>query len=157
MQIATKSLKNAVRGEGSQVKVWENSGRLQKHLQESGAIGSFPTASPTSLELTLEDKKLENAVEPYLRKLEPVVQGKDDVIGCAVAVNGAIEIADVYASHALFVKVWPTLLRGGAVDALASALVDVRTLVTTQCLAPQGAYPVSVADSVGRALPVAAA
>ena len=72
--------------------------------------------------MTLEDKKLENAVEPYLRKLEPVVQGKDDVIGCAVAVNGAIESADVYASHALFVKVWPTLLRGGAVDALASAV-----------------------------------
>jgi len=71
--------------------------------------------------LTLEDKNLENAVEPYLRKLEPVVQGKDDVIGCAVAVNGAIESADVYASHALFAKVWPTLLRGGAVDALACA------------------------------------
>jgi hypothetical protein len=117
-QAVTRGLKKAVREEMDQSKVWERAGYFQRKLQEAGLIDSLPAASPTSLQLTLENKKLAKAVEGYLKKLAPVLEGKNDVIGCAVAVNGAVESADVYASHDLFLKVWPTLLKGSAVEAL---------------------------------------
>jgi hypothetical protein len=118
-QAATKALKQAVRKERSQAGVWQNVDSFQKQLTRNAAIGSLAAASPTSLQLTLEDKKLETAVNGYLKKLGPIVQGKGDVIGYAVAVNGAVGSADVYASHNLFLKVWPTLLKGSAVEAVA--------------------------------------
>jgi hypothetical protein len=118
-QAGTKGIKQAVRAEMSQTKVWETVDALQKRLMRNAAVSALSSASPTSLQLTLEDKKLERAMNAYLEKLAPIVKDRGDVIGCAVAVNGAIEGADVYASHRLFAKVWPTLLKGSAVEALA--------------------------------------
>jgi hypothetical protein len=40
------------------------------------------------------------------------------VIGFAFAINGQINSADVYSSHALFKKLWPKLLESSAVEAL---------------------------------------
>ncbi|HEY9785821.1 MAG TPA: DUF6569 family protein [Candidatus Obscuribacterales bacterium] len=47
-----------------------------------------------------------------------VVAGKRDVIGYAFAINGKINSADVYASNALFTKLWPKLLKSTAVEAV---------------------------------------
>lgn len=46
-------------------------------------------------------------------------EGVGGVIGFAFAINGKINSADFYASHALFVKLWPKLLKSSAVEALA--------------------------------------
>ena len=76
-------------------------------------------ASATSLQLTLENSKLKEATDAYVKKLLPIVEGKTDVIGFAFAVNGQLNSADVYASHSLFQKFWPMLLKGSAVEAIA--------------------------------------
>jgi hypothetical protein len=117
-QAATKGLKNAVRAEMDQQKVWEDVAQAQMKLARNEALLPAPTtvASPTSLQLTLE--QLEKATAGHVKKLSPIVQDKNDVIGYAVAVNGVVEGADVYASHALFLKVWPMLLKGSAVEAV---------------------------------------
>ena len=41
------------------------------------------------------------------------------VVGAIVAVNGTVEAVDVFQSTPLFQKLWPKLLKGHALDALA--------------------------------------
>src|SRR5262249_26325614 len=76
------------------------------------------------LQLTLENKKLQEAVEGYIKKLQPLAEAHADAIGYAFAVNGVVNSADVYVSHALFVKLWPGLLKGSAVEAIAELKKD---------------------------------
>jgi len=53
------------------------------------------------------------------------VRSKSDVIGYVFAINGHINSADVYASRALFLKLWPKLLKASAVEAIAELNKDV--------------------------------
>ena len=41
------------------------------------------------------------------------------MIGYAFAINGKINSADVYAANALFLELWPSLLKASAVEAIA--------------------------------------
>ncbi|MHC4507160.1 MAG: ARPP-1 family domain-containing protein, partial [Planctomycetota bacterium] len=80
--------------------------------------------SPTSLQLTLESKKVKEAAEKYTKALAGVVEGRDDVVGFAFAINGEANSADLYASRALFRKLWPKLLKAAAVEAVAELKKD---------------------------------
>jgi hypothetical protein len=118
-QCPTKDLKLAVRREMAQGKVWEKVADAQMKLSANvgGSVRSPTSAS--SLQLTLENAKLQQTVDSYIKELSSIIDGKEDVIGFAFAVNGRINSADVYASHSLFKKLWPVLLKGSAVEALA--------------------------------------
>ena len=74
--------------------------------------------SPSSLQLTLEDKDLQGRVQAHLARLEESCADKPDVIGFVLAINGRVEWAEVYGSAALFRKMWPKLIRTAAVDAI---------------------------------------
>ncbi|MBV9211178.1 MAG: hypothetical protein JOZ52_11140 [Acidobacteria bacterium] len=56
--------------------------------------------------------------DAYLKKLSGIIEGQADVIGYAFAINGRVNSADVYASNALFKKLWPKLLKATAVEAV---------------------------------------
>jgi hypothetical protein len=84
---------------------------------------ALPRESPSSLDLTLEDAKLQATVKTYTDKLAAAVEGKTDVLGVAIAINGKIDSADVYESDALFRKFWPKLLKAAAEDAVAALQV----------------------------------
>ncbi|MHC5055844.1 MAG: ARPP-1 family domain-containing protein [Planctomycetota bacterium] len=77
------------------------------------------SASPTSLQLTLEKGNVKEAAEKYVTALSGVAEGRSDVIGFAFAINGEPNSADVYASRSLFRKLWPKLLKASAVEAVA--------------------------------------
>ncbi|MBI3406998.1 MAG: hypothetical protein HY040_01395 [Planctomycetes bacterium] len=103
----------------SQGDVWNGVALLQSNLSRN-AGGSVKSAqSSTSLQLTLENQRVQQAIETYLDKLFQTPDGKNDAIGFAVAVNGRIQSADVYASSSLFQELWPKLLKSSAVAALA--------------------------------------
>ncbi len=95
--------------------VAENQTRLSNNLKQS----VLAVESPTSLQLSMENEKVKEVTSQYLQKLSHVLEGNDDVIGFAVAINGKIYSADVYASRELFKKLWPRLLRATAVEAIA--------------------------------------
>ncbi len=80
--------------------------------------------SPTSLQLTLENKKVKEAAEKYTKVLSAIIEGRDDTIGFAFAINGEANSADLYASRALFRKLWPKLLKAAAVEAVAELKQD---------------------------------
>jgi hypothetical protein len=103
----------------NQNEVWNGVRTIQLKLAQ-GVGGSVQSPqSQSSLQLTLENPKVQQAVESYLTKLLPTTGDDADVIGFAVAVNGNIHSAEVYGSTELFRTLWPKLLRASAVGALA--------------------------------------
>jgi hypothetical protein len=114
-----KALKMAARDERSQSEVWDQVAMAQRKFAVSvGVAGTLPSPSPTSMQLALENKQVNEATAAYLRDLSKIVDGKPDVVGYAFAINGQVNSADMYASHDLFLRMWPKLLRASAVEAL---------------------------------------
>jgi hypothetical protein len=71
------------------------------------------------MQLALEDKKVTKAAGAYTSKLSGIIGGRPDVVGFAFAINGKLDSADVYATHDLFRRMWPKLLKASAIEALA--------------------------------------
>jgi hypothetical protein len=87
----------------------------------SGYYGAFSvasSASSSSLQLSLENKNLKQATDDYVKNLSPIIEGKNDVIGYVFAINGQINSADVYSSHAFFTKLWPKMIDASATEAV---------------------------------------
>ncbi|HEY0728855.1 MAG TPA: DUF6569 family protein, partial [Pyrinomonadaceae bacterium] len=116
---ATKELKLAAKVAGSQDAVWQNVTVAQDKLSENVAEVVNVSSSPTSLALSVETVKVKETTAAYINALSGVLRNKPDVIGFAFAINGKVNSADVYASHALFAKLWPKLLKATATEALA--------------------------------------
>jgi ARG and Rhodanese-Phosphatase-superfamily-associated Protein domain len=74
--------------------------------------------SSSSLQLSLENENLKQVVDDYVKKLSPIIEGKNDVIGYVFAINGQINSADVYSSSALFKKLWPKLIESSSTEAV---------------------------------------
>ena len=116
---ATKELKLAAKRAGSQQAVWQNVSVAQDKLSKNVAETVNVSASPTSLALSVENAKVKETTGAYISALSGLLRNKTDVIGFAFAINGKVNSADVYASHALFAKLWPKLLKATATEALA--------------------------------------
>ena len=116
---ATKELKLAAKRSVSQDAVWQNVSVAQEKLSKNVAGVVAMNASPTSYELSVESDKVKETTAAYINALNGLLRNKTDVIGYAFAINGHVNSADVYASHALFAKLWPKLLKATATEALA--------------------------------------
>ncbi|HEX2490406.1 MAG TPA: DUF6569 family protein [Blastocatellia bacterium] len=85
-----------------------------------GSVASVTDrASPSSLQLTLENKLVKDTAKDYVKNLSSIINGKRDVVGFVFAINGQINSADVYSSNALFAKLWPKMLEASAIEAIA--------------------------------------
>lgn len=117
--IATKDLKLAAKSANSQQAVWENVSVAQEKLSRNvgGSVNSSVSAS--SLELSIENSKVKENSAAYINSLAGILKNKSNVIGYVFAINGKVNSADVYASQALFAKLWPKLLKASAVEAIA--------------------------------------
>jgi hypothetical protein len=109
---------------GFQGGVWQAVASVQKKLRKNLATDVASKVSRTSLQLTLENNKLQEATDKYLSTLSRIIDGHSDVIGYAFAINGEINSADVYASTGLFKTLWPKLLHANAVEAIAEQQQD---------------------------------
>jgi hypothetical protein len=121
-RLHSKELKIATSVRHSQAEVWNKVSEAQDKLTAKLGGSVRAERSATSLQLTLEDEKVDQRVERYVRELSPVIGGGDGqrgVIGYAFAINGKVNSADLYASKWLFRKLWPKLLKASAVEAVA--------------------------------------
>ncbi len=137
-----KDLKIAAKSAKSQNQVWDKVAESQAKLSKNVAVAASPAAgsgggygrggagvaetvnvtssvSRSSLQLTLENKQVKDTSGEYIKALAAIVAGKNDVIGYAFAINGQINSADVYSSHALFAKLWAKMLKASAIEAIA--------------------------------------
>lgn len=117
--VATKDLKLAAKRANSQEAVWENVKIAQDKLSNNVGASVNATVSVSSLELSVENSKVKETTASYINALNRILHNQPDVIGYAFAINGQVNSADVYASHSLFMKLWPKLLKASAVEAVA--------------------------------------
>jgi len=113
--VATKEQKFALKGLRSQSGVWEAGREANSQL----ARNAGSTLVQDSYVLAAEDPKVKEKTEAYVRALVGAVEGKEDLVGMAFAINGEPNAAEIYATTSLFLKLWPKLLRGAAVEAFA--------------------------------------
>ncbi|MEW6734194.1 MAG: DUF6569 family protein [Acidobacteriota bacterium] len=129
--LSSKELKLAAKRSKQQGEVWEQVAEAQKKLTKNLGVSVESDKSATSLPLTLENEKLQQATEDYIKALSTIIDGKADVIGFAFAINGKINNTDIYASSALFRKLWPKLLKASAVEAIAELQTGKQNPVVT--------------------------
>jgi hypothetical protein len=116
--IASKELKMSVRKEQSQEKVWTNVEKIQEKLGENLGEEVKSDKSKSSLQLTLENKRLKMSEEEYFRRLGPVVLKKKDAVGFVFVINGSINSAEVFVTSDLFRRVWGKCVRAGIQEAI---------------------------------------
>jgi hypothetical protein len=110
-------LKLAARSARNQGQVWRGVGYEQSRLGMLLKAEVKDAKSETSYQLTLENKKLLDTVDVYVKKLTGSLDKQTDVIGYAVVINGKVTSADVYANADLFKKLWPKMLKCSAIEA----------------------------------------
>lgn len=116
------SLRMAAKHSNDQNEVWKEVLNMQTRTASNTASSLSDIqdkTSPSSLQLTLESEKVQEAIEVYMKEISDLSEKEGDVIGYAFAINGEISCIDVYSCNALFKKMWPKLIKAAAVEALA--------------------------------------
>ncbi len=122
--LSSRKEKLAARYGLSQPEVWSGVAEQQARLNDNvsrmtgKSVDTRSAASASSLQLTLENKELEDLKRQYLEQLLPALDGKTDVIGFAYAINGELNSAEVYNNRHLFGALWPKLLDAAVTEAI---------------------------------------
>jgi hypothetical protein len=103
-----------------QGEVWDSVATSQNLLAARLAAPMASEKSKTSLQLTLENERLQKAQAGFVAALEQKALADGDVVGVVIAINGTVASADLYPSNGLFRKMWPKLVRAAATEALAN-------------------------------------
>jgi hypothetical protein len=124
-----------------QQKVWNEVANTQRKLS-SGL--NAPVASPrsaSSLQLSLENDKLQQARAAYLSALRPAGEKEEDIVGYVVAINGQMRAANVYPSNALFRKMWEKQLAAAVTESIGDK----------EAAAPPAPAPLAVGEFLAKA------
>jgi len=119
--LVSKKAKLAAKHTGSQQEMWDEVAKDQEKLGTNLNTSVKARQSESSLQLTLENKKLKEETARYVKHLEKITKNRKNTLGFVFALNNEINSADIYASHTLFKKLWPKLLESCAVEAIAES------------------------------------
>jgi len=117
--VATKEIKLAAKSANSQGGVWQSVTAAQNKLSQNVGARVNSTVSESSLQLALENNKVQETADSYIKALSDITNRGNDVIGYVFAINGKVNSADIYGSNVLFRKLWPKLLKANAIEAIA--------------------------------------
>jgi hypothetical protein len=101
-----------------QQEVWAKVRKVQEGLSSNLGTTVNAAASQSSLQLALENEKLKDAQNGYLKALKAAAEKESDVVGYIFAINGKLNSAEVYPSNGLFRKMWPKLLQASVTEAI---------------------------------------
>jgi len=122
--VATKEIKLAAKRSNSQGGVWQSVTVAQDKLSRNVGARVNSPVSESSLQLAVENNKVQETADSYVKALSSIANRSDDVIGYVFAINGKVNSADVYGSNVLFKKLWPKLLKANAIEAIADLQQD---------------------------------
>lgn len=105
-------------GDDAQGEVWRSVDSMQMSLAAGLNASVTSSLSESSLQLALENEKLQNERRVFVETLLPRGELEPDVVGLVIAVNGRIASADIYPSNALFRKLWPKHVNAAATEAI---------------------------------------
>lgn len=111
-------------GASHQEDVWRSVGAMQRALGHAVRAQVADRRSRTSLQLSLENKRLASALAGYENNLARLLEEHTDAVGYVFAVNGRINSGDEFGSAGLFRKLWRRQLKAAATEAVAE--VDAR-------------------------------
>jgi hypothetical protein len=103
--------------------MWDEVKKTKNKLSAKLGEAVASERSESSLQLALENVKLETTKARFQSELLKSVPIENDVVGLAFAINGKINSADVYQSNGLFRKLWPKLLDAAVTEAVAEEVV----------------------------------
>lgn len=116
--LSSKQLKLAAKKSKSQQAVWQAVAAEQDKLSRQVGKSVRKPSSATSLQLSLEDKDVEQKCREYQRSLLAVGQREKDAVGFAFAINGQFNTADIYGDPDLFQRLWPKLIQTASYEAI---------------------------------------
>jgi hypothetical protein len=122
--VATREIKLAAKMSNSQGGVWKSVTVAQDKLSRNVGARVNSTVSESSLQLAVENDKVQATADSYVKALSNIANRSDDVIGYVFAINGKVNSADIYGSNVLFKKLWPKLLKANAIEAIAELQKD---------------------------------
>jgi hypothetical protein len=114
-----------------QREVWRGVAAIQGGLSSSLGTQVESARSRSSLQLALENGDLGARQTEFVTGLEKSADADADIIGYVVAINGKLNSAEIYPSNGLFRKMWPTLLRASATEAIMDRDGESRALPST--------------------------
>jgi hypothetical protein len=127
--VVSKEQRYAVKAAKSQGDVWKGVEKTQGDLNANvPKLASRPAsvpvdvtanASPSSLQLALENKEVEKITKEINAGIAKALPDGEDVVGLAYAVNGKLVNAEIYGSAGLFKKLRGKLLDAAAAEAVA--------------------------------------
>ncbi len=106
----------------AQESVWNDVTQMQRELTRSLKDSVTKNASPTSMELALENSSLADRERAFAEHFADAANRDARAVGFVYAIDGTLTGAEQYATHDLFVAMWPKLLRSIAAAAIASHL-----------------------------------
>jgi hypothetical protein len=116
----SKDVKLAANQARSQQEVWNKVQQTQSLLSKTVNKNVASAESPSSYQLTMEDKELAAKLAEYETDLTNILNQHNDVVGIAYAINGKLEGAEVYGNSPLLKTQWNKVLNSCATDALAA-------------------------------------
>ncbi|MCY4396357.1 MAG: hypothetical protein OXC10_14610 [Rhodospirillaceae bacterium] len=108
-------------GSGGQEEVWASVRRTQQRLSVTMERKVADGRSPTSIQLTLENRTLAAALAGYEESLGNLLEKHPHAVGYIFAIDGRIDSGDEFGTTGLFRKLWPRQLKAAATEALAEA------------------------------------
>ena len=117
--VVSKKSKLAAKHKGSQQGMWGEVANTQEKLNTNLHTQVKSLQSETSMQLTLENKKLKKEMAQYVKHLGKIIDNRKDTLGFIFALDGEINSADIYSNQTLFKKLWNKLLESCAVEAIA--------------------------------------
>ena len=107
------------RGPNLQGQMWHSVQDMQMRLGNAMRARVADERSRSSLQLSLENKRLASALVDYEKALSGLLDKHPDAVGHVFAVNGRINSGDEFGSVGLFRKLWLRQLKAAATEAIA--------------------------------------
>jgi hypothetical protein len=104
--------------DAAQQSVWKDVLNIQNGLTRTLRDTVTNNESATSLELALEHSSVQEKRKLFFHALQDIVDKDPQSIGFVYAIDGEVRGAEIYGSHALFLSMWPKLLRAASTEAL---------------------------------------
>ncbi len=102
-----------------QGEVWRSVAMMQDALGRAVRAQVADRRSRTSLQLSLENKRLASALTGYEKALRGLLEKHPDAVGYVFAVGGRINSGDEFGNAGLFRKLWLRQLKAAATEAIA--------------------------------------
>ncbi len=103
---------------GMQRQVWDEVASTQSGLTAAVRSNVRAAASPTSLDLSMEQADVKAARGAYLDLLARNGRGDQSITGTFFAINGAVRTGEIYPWSGLFEKMWDKNLDASVTEAL---------------------------------------